>query len=268
MLLSINLQINQIWVTLKGKYSFFMSDESIFLIFSFRMNELASVFLTVFDHESIAYWCFSNFMLLNSFSSSSISLNMSTCTTHILNTNVAHYFGDKGISKKLNHLRYLVEKTDPVLFKKFKEFQLDDLSIFYEHLMLSFKRCFSSTKQFQRCFEMLASNFLELHQSSLKNVNIESIYSFDLFLCLSLLKQMRDDLLTKCDSDMDMLKVFKEFNAQHSPFDHNFQTTFTIAEQIFNKYSIMSQAEVLMNMNEKPIHHGRFLRFKNFLSNF
>jgi hypothetical protein len=206
------------------------------------MNELASVFLTVFDHECVAYWCFSNFMLLDSFSNSSISLNTSTRNIHVLNTSVAHYFCDKGISTKLKHLSYLFEKTDPDLFKKFQAFQLDDLSIFQEHLMLNFKRCFSTTKQFQRCFEMMVSHFLELHQSSLKNVSIESIYSFDLFICLSLLKQMRDDLLTKCESDVDILEVFKEFNAQRSPFELNFQTTFQLAEQIFEKYSIMNQA--------------------------
>jgi len=231
------------------------------------MNELASVFLSVFDQESVAYWCFSNFMLFDSFSKSSISLNTSTHANHVLNTNVAHYFCDKGISKKLKHLSYLLEKTDPVLFKQFEAFQLDDMSIFHEHLMLNFKRCFSTTEQFQRCFEMLASHFLELHQSSLKNVSIESIYSFDLFICLSLLKQMRENLLTKCESDVDMLEVFKEFNAQRSPFGLNFHNTFQLAEQIFDKYSIMSQADALTSADEKPTSQGGFLRFKNFFFN-
>ena len=56
------------------------------------MNELASVFISVFNDESVAYWCFSNFMLYDT-SSSDIALNTQAVeSSHVLKTSVAHYF--------------------------------------------------------------------------------------------------------------------------------------------------------------------------------
>ena len=56
------------------------------------MNELASVFINVFNDESVAYWCFSNFMLFDT-SSSDIALHThSIQDSHVLKTSVAHYF--------------------------------------------------------------------------------------------------------------------------------------------------------------------------------
>jgi hypothetical protein len=73
------------------------------------MNELASVFISVFQRESLAYWCFSNFMLLDIYSTSDMALNTKSIDeTHVLKTNVAYYFCPIGMWKKLDHLGYLL----------------------------------------------------------------------------------------------------------------------------------------------------------------
>ena len=50
---------------------------------------------------------------------------------------------------------------------------------------------------------MLASHYVELSTLVQKNTSVKYIYSFDLFICLALLKQMRNPLLneTKCEID-------------------------------------------------------------------
>ena len=57
------------------------------------MNELASVFISVFNDESVAYWCFSNFMLFDAYSTSGIAVHTTKIeSSHVLKTSVAHYF--------------------------------------------------------------------------------------------------------------------------------------------------------------------------------
>ena len=81
------------------------------------MNELASIFLSVLNSESVAYWCFSNFMLLDSYSTSSLTLNTSQISNaHILKTSVAFYFTKAGVAKKLTHLSNLLAKVDPEVY--------------------------------------------------------------------------------------------------------------------------------------------------------
>ncbi len=210
------------------------------------MNELASVFLSVFGDESVAYWCFSNFMLYDTYSTSSLTLNTTKIdNAHILKTNVAHYFSDIGMSKKLLHLSELLKQTDIELDEHFKRNGIKNLYFCHEWLLLMFKRCFKSTPAFLRCFEMLASHFLELHTSALKGVSIKSLYSFDLFVCLSLLKQMRHDILERAINEMEIFQVLKE-NA--SIFADNYDVTLEYAEEIFEKYCIKMK---LKNENEQ-----------------
>ncbi len=205
------------------------------------MNELASVFLSVFGDESVAYWCFSNFMLYDTYSTSSLTLNTTKIdNTHILKTNVAHYFSDLGMSKKLLHLSELLKQTDSELDEHFKRNGIKNLYFCHEWLLLMFKRCFTTTPEFHQCFEMLASHFLELHTSALKGVSIKSLYSFDLFICLSLLKQMRRDLLETATNEMELFQVLKE-NA--NIFAGNYKLTLKYAEEIFEKYCIKMKLE-------------------------
>jgi hypothetical protein len=204
------------------------------------MNELASVFLSVLNQESVAYWCFSNFMLNDNYSASSMTLNTKTIDqSHVLKTTVSYYFSDEGISKKLKHLSHLLSIIDPALYKHLEKYNMQNLNFCHEWLLLCFKRCFGTTKEYQHCFEILSSQFFELYTSSSKNINIKNLYSFDLFVCLSLLKQMRDTIINKTNSDTDIFEVFHFYNKKNL-LAANFLETFQIAEDIFDKYSSLA----------------------------
>lgn len=227
------------------------------------MNELASVFVSVFKNESEAYWCFSNFMLLDTYTTSSIALNTAEIDdTHVLKTNVAHYFCDTGMWKKLKHLSYLLSVTDCELYKKLEKSELTSLTFCHEWLLLAFKRCFNSTKESYRCFELLASHFIELHNSALKGINVKNLYSFDLFICLSLLKQVRDDFLTNCNEETDFFETYIKFN-KSGYFSSNFETIIKEAENIFDKYCIISHAVNLNDLKDSKL--SNFDKLKSYL---
>lgn len=206
------------------------------------MNELASVFVSAFRNEYEAYWCFSNFMLLDSYSTSSIALNTTEINpSHVLKTHVAYYFTATGMWKKLKHLSQLLSVTDPELFEKFDKCGLKHMAFCHEWLVLFFKRCFTSHRQFYKCFELLSSHFIELHNSVLKGINVKNLYSFDLFVCLSLLKQAREEFLTKCNSDMDIYEAYSRLN-KSGHLINNLNEILADAEKIFDQYCIISQA--------------------------
>ncbi len=225
------------------------------------MNELASVFLSVFSDESTAYWCFSNFMLYDTYSTSSLTLNTTMIAeSHVLKTSVAHYFSDNGFSKKLAHLMDLLKQTDQELYNHFKAANINNLYFCHEWLILSFKRCFKTTHEYHRCFEMLASHFLELHTSALKSISIESLYSFDLFICLSIVQQMRLGLL-ECNNEMDLYEVLKD---NTDLFSSNYELILKYAEDIFDKYCIKmkktSYENIDLNIDSKSKRAFNFFR--------
>ena len=157
------------------------------------MNELASVFLCVFQHdESVAYWCYSNYMLLDQHQTSGISLNtVEIDKNHSLKMNIAYHFSNLGISIKLKQLSKMLENIDMPLFKRLKEFNLDNLYFCHEWLLLCFKRSFDSTNGvYLNFFEKIASHFIELNTAAKasgfkeKQININKIFTFDLFICL------------------------------------------------------------------------------------
>ena len=208
------------------------------------MNELASVFVKVFRNEFEAYWCFSNFMLLDTYSTSSIALNMNDIApSHVLKTNVAYYFSATGMWKKLNHLSYLLSVTDPELYNKLEKHDMKNLPFCHEWLLLVFKRSFPSTQAFFKCFEALNSRFIELHNSVLKGINVKSLYTFDLFVCLSLLKQVRERFLTECNSESDFFEVFASLNMDQV-LSKNFNDIVNEAEKIFDQYCIISHTVI------------------------
>ena len=102
--------------------------------------------------------------------------------------------------------------------------------------MLYFRRCFKKTVNYHKYFEKLASNFLEFQQAGLYSVSVKNIYPFELFICLSLLSEMRNDFL-KCESEMDVFEIFGIFNSK-TIFKLNFDEIFLAAEKIFLKYCI------------------------------
>jgi hypothetical protein len=68
-----------------------------------------------------------------------------------------------------------------------------------------------------------------------KNISVKDLYSFDLFICLALLKQMRDDLLNKTHSEVDFIETIRKNNRILST---QLIETFHLAEEIFDKYCI------------------------------
>jgi hypothetical protein len=230
------------------------------------MNELASVFLSVFNHESVAYWCFSNFMLNDTYSTSSLTLNTNGMDNkHVLKTTVSYYFSTEGLSKKLKHLAHLLSIIDPHLYNLFEKFNMHNLNFCHEWLLLNFKRCFKTTKEYQHCFEILSSQFFELHTSSRKKISIKNLYSFDLFVCLSLLKQMRKDLMNaQCDTDI--FEILHSYNKKNL-LANNFLETFHIAEEIFDKYSVITQLKDENDKKLKDQKSTKLDKFKDFIFN-
>ena len=159
------------------------------------------------------------------------------------------------MSKKLKHLSGLLNQIDPELYKQLEMFEMNNLYFCHEWLILNFKRCFSSTHEYQRCFEMISSHYVsfqfiilfikhkllfnqkkvELHTLALKNVSVNDLYSFDLFICLALLKQMRNDFLQKATSETDIFEILRSNN---SLLSRNLIKTFQLAEEIFEKYCL------------------------------
>lgn len=214
------------------------------------MDELASVFISAFKHESQAYWCFSNFMLVDVYSNSSLTLNTTSLDeTHVLKTNVAHYFCSLGMWKKLNHLSYLLSVTDAEVYARLEKHNIKNLVFCHEWLLLNFKRCFNSTRDFLHCFELLNCHFVELHTSALKNINVKNLYTFDLFVCLSLLKQMRRQFLDSCNEETDFMEVYFNFNRSNY-LANNFKSIINDAEQIFDQYCVISHNVDMNQLND------------------
>jgi len=206
------------------------------------MNEIASVFLCVFQEESAAFWCFCNFMLLDVYASSAMTLNtIEIAKSHALKTNVAYYFTQKGLGLKAKQLEKILQATDAQLYDKLKEFQMENLYICHEWLLIAFKRLFATTGGlYLKCFEKLASHFVELQTASLstsfkeQQMNIQSLCMFDLFICLALLKQMRPSIM-QCNNEMDVYEVI--LTKFKNLFSKNFETTFEMAEEIYQAYA-------------------------------
>ena len=231
------------------------------------MNEFVSIFVSVFSHESIAYWCFSNFMLHDIHSTSSLTLNTTRLDDgHALKTNMAHYFSDLGVKKKLFYLSDLLQKTDPELFAHLKRYELDNVCFCHEWLLLLFKRCFGTVNDYLKCFEMLNSHFVELHASALNAISIKEIYSFDLFICLALIRDMRDQML-QLNSDMDIYELVREFN-RRGTFQMQFDKFIKLGEQIFEKHCIKSSDEQSIDIsNESSSFRIQFKKFTDFVFN-
>jgi hypothetical protein len=232
------------------------------------MNELASIFLSVFNEESVAYWCFSNFMLLDSYSTSGMTLNTTQISTsHILKTNVAFYFSNIGVVKKLKHLSDLLAKIDAQLFNHLKRLNLDNLFFCHEWLVVYFKRCFSSRENYQHCFELINSRFLEFHTSVQKNISPALLYSFDLFICLAFLEQIRERILSSCDSETDFYELFKKFN-KSDYFEKNFELILKNAEDVFNKYCVNANREEVVDLEKLENAAGTFKTLFNMIKEF
>lgn len=67
---------------------------------------------------------------------------------------------DLGMSKKLKYLSGLLKQLDNELYKHLETYEMDNLYICHEWLILNFIRCFNSISDYQRYFEMIASHYV------------------------------------------------------------------------------------------------------------
>ena len=217
------------------------------------MNELASIFLCVFENdESVAFWCYSNYMLLDQHEASAISLNTTGMDKmHSLKINIAYYFSNHGISLKLKQLTKLLEDIDFELYKRLKELNMENLYFCHEWLLLCFKRSFATTNGvYLNFFERIASHFIELNTASKasdfkeKQIDINNIYTFDLFICLALINKMRNEFLNKsiCEQDCDIYNLVRTNYKDYLRL--NLNEVFNKAEEIFNGYSCAHETVV------------------------
>ena len=86
---------------------------------------------------------------------------------------------------------------------------------------------------------MLASHYVVLSTLVQKNTSVKYIYSFDLFICLALLKQMRNPLLNETKNEIDFIEILRN-NSQL--FANNLISTIQMAENIYDKYCIKSSS--------------------------
>ncbi len=66
------------------------------------------------------------------------------------------------MSKKLKYLSNLLKQTDLELYEHLEAYDMENMFFCHEWLILSFKRCFMTTFEYERCFEMLASHYVSL----------------------------------------------------------------------------------------------------------
>jgi hypothetical protein len=236
------------------------------------MNDLASVFLGVFDNESIAYWCFSNFMLLDLHATNGITLNtveVDSCNS--LKTNVAHYFSDTGIGLKLKQLSALLSLTDQELYAHLKGLNMEKLYFCHEWLLVFFKRLFVKKPfLYLDCFEKLSSHFVELNAALISStidkgqLNINSIYTFDLFVCLALLMQMRKSILESAE-EIDVHTIAQKMTPDLMVND--FKSIFSTAESLFHSYCLKQMPNRMAGESLKKSKKNIYDFFLNILFN-
>jgi len=165
------------------------------------MNDVLSMILAVMDHEADAYWCFRNFL-----------------------ATIQEDFMAKGMMDKLEKLRDLFSFMDPEVYKHFESVDGGDMVFCHRWLLLSFKREFSF-EDAVRLFEILCSHHLELSSIEAEKARDQEMrlerqrdstgneistdaaetkalnheYTFELFVCLAILRMYRDDLLKTGD---------------------------------------------------------------------
>ena len=85
-----------------------------------------------------------------------------------------------------------------------------------------------------------------MHTLALKGVSVNDLYSFDLFICLALLKRMRTSLV-QANSETDVFEILKK---NHSLLSSELIEIVKIAEDIFDKYCIKSNDLNEYNQND------------------
>ncbi|KAL4221329.1 hypothetical protein ACF0H5_019590 [Mactra antiquata] len=190
------------------------------------MNDILARFLYVFDSEVEAFWCFNNYL-----------------------EKIKNDFLEEGMIKKIELVRQLLLEMDPILLQHLEKHDLGDLLFCHRWLLLGFKREFSFMDSVQ-LFEILSSHHLELSSLEAETakrkqamrefadlggvtrttspLDEKSEYTFELFMCLALLLESRNDLF-KC---FDAAMVFDCINNLKIDLDFILEKS----EQLFFKY--------------------------------
>lgn len=190
------------------------------------MNDILSRFLIVLGSEAQAYWCLTNYM-----------------------ETVKRDFLDDGMLDKITHVRLLLRKMDEQLFNHFKANGMEDMLFVHRWLVLTFKREFSFEDALTM-FEIISSQHLEsssveaerererqrvkelekdggeFHAQVVEVTN----YSFEVFVCLAVLKEYRKSLL-KCS---EVSSVYNTIHGLSMKMDLNI--ILMRAEELFYKY--------------------------------
>ncbi|KAK3752552.1 hypothetical protein QZH41_013422, partial [Actinostola sp. cb2023] len=191
------------------------------------MNDILSRFLVVLKSEAEAYCCFVNYM-----------------------DTVKEDFVESGMMRKIELVRKLLKCMDGQLESHFSIHDMGDLLFVHRWLILGFKREFAYEDSL-KLFEILSSQHLELHsleaekerdrqrykerekeggEYSTELVGLNKDFTFDLFICLAILKEYRG-LFSKCT---EVSLVYNTINSLSMKMDLN--TILVKAEELFFRY--------------------------------
>jgi len=195
------------------------------------MNDVLSMILAVMDHEADAYWCLTKYL-----------------------DNIQADFMAVGMMDKLEQLKELLTIMDPNIVAHFESTDAGDMVFCHRWLLLTFKREFNFVDAV-RLFEILCSHHLELDGSAAEKARESAIrsekdatqgaagggkdstnsdFTFELFVCVAILKLFRDELLAA----KDVADIFTFINNLVGRMDLN--TVLSKAEQVFFDYCAVS----------------------------
>ncbi|XP_030836923.1 TBC1 domain family member 17 [Strongylocentrotus purpuratus] len=176
------------------------------------MNDVLSRFLVVMENETEAYWCFTLYL-----------------------EKVVDDFLETGMIKKLESLKRLLEEIDEPLLNHLARCDMGDLMFCHRWLLLCFKREFEFS-QCLRIFEIISSDHLELCSLDAERErdkerarefqktdgvsrsapgSISTEYTFELFVCVTILHEYRNQL-RECD---DAASIFQMVNGLAQKLD-------------------------------------------------
>ncbi|KAJ8313564.1 hypothetical protein KUTeg_008125 [Tegillarca granosa] len=174
-------------------------------------------------------------------------------------------FTEDGMIMKINLVVMLLKEMDPSLLEHLEKQELGDLLFCHRWLLLGFKREFSFDDSL-RCFEILSSHHLELNSieaekarrqeqmkefqhigggTKIEACDGESDYTFELFMCLALLEECRDELL-QCT---DIAIVFNIINNLKIDLDD----ILLKSAKLFYKYCKKSVEDSFLMVETPPI---------------
>ncbi|XP_036354988.1 LOW QUALITY PROTEIN: small G protein signaling modulator 1-like [Octopus sinensis] len=154
------------------------------------MNDIAASFLSTFQNEPLAYWCFQSYM-----------------------ESVKEEFKEDGLVRKMDKVQQLLNEVDAEVRRHLTEYQLSMVCC-QRWLVVGFKREFDLEDSL-KCFEIINSRHLELTAVETELIRrkdckfdsddfggtlrmVSSMdkppYSFDIFMCAALLLELREEI--------------------------------------------------------------------------